>query len=412
MSLLTNKKIQSWVKNGDPITGISDGNGLTFTLSKAGTASWVLRYRLGGKSKEVTLGRYPDLSLAEARKLAAERRVQVQQGIDVAATKQEKIAEARQRASFAELADMWLDHHVRKRHKHPRVTERVIERDLLPTFGKQEPTKITTGDITRNLAKITASGRPTIANDALRHLKSIFSYGEVLGIVNSNPADKIKIQHAGGVEKARERFLNQKELTLLFKSIQKAGLSFGRDNELSVYLLLCLGCRKMELFAAKWTEFDLEDRTWHLPGSRTKTGEPREVPLPPPVIEWLRELEVRACGSEFVFPSRRSSKRFGHVSPDTLWRALKSLDVDIEPFSVHDLRRSSRSLMSEIGVPFDVAEKILGHKLPGVAAIYDRGGSIQQQRVALEKIASLIQDLATGTSSNNVVTITPQTSRH
>ena len=146
---------------------------------------------------------------------------------------------------------MWLDHHVRKRHKHPRITERVIERDLLPSFGKREPTKITTGDITRLLAKITASGRPTIANDALRHLKSIFSYGEVLGVVDSNPADKIKIQHAGGVEETRERFLTQKELTLLFKSIKKAELSFGRDNELSLYLLLSLGCRKMELFSAK-----------------------------------------------------------------------------------------------------------------------------------------------------------------
>lgn len=87
---MTPTNIQNCVKMGEAITGKSDGNRRTFTPSKAGAASWVLRSRLHGTPKEVTLGRYPDLSLAEARKLAAERRIQVQQGVDVAAIKQER----------------------------------------------------------------------------------------------------------------------------------------------------------------------------------------------------------------------------------------------------------------------------------------------------------------------------------
>ncbi len=394
MSKLSDIQLRAWVNKGAAIGGKSDGNGLTFTLSKAGTASWVLRYRYGGKQKELTLGRYPDITLSKARELAAERRVQIHQGIDVAAAKQENIARAKQKINFNDLANLWLDHHVRRNHKHPRVTERVIERELLPSLSKKDPAKITTAEITNILAKITASGRPTISNDALRHLKSIFSYGEVLGVNDSNPAEKIKLKHAGGTEKARERYLTQKELSSFLRSIKEASSSFGRDNQLSVYLLLTFGCRKMELLGAKWSEFDLEGGTWRIPSTRTKTSESREHPLPPLAIDWLNELKIRSCNSDYVFPARRKSIRFGHVSPDTLWRAVKKLNHGLEDFNVHDLRRTSRTLMAELGIPFDVAEKLVGHKLPGVAAIYDRGNSQQQQLDALKRITNKINELA------------------
>jgi len=83
MGKLTDTQLRAWIKTGAPIPGKSDGGGLTFTLSKTGVASWVLRYRIAGKQRELTLGRYPDISLAKARALAAENRVAVQQVIDV-----------------------------------------------------------------------------------------------------------------------------------------------------------------------------------------------------------------------------------------------------------------------------------------------------------------------------------------
>jgi len=86
MGKLTHVQIQNWIKAGNPV-GKSDGGGLTFTLSTSGVASWVLRYRHGGKAKEKTIGRYPDISIVEARKLAAESRAKVQSGIDVALQK-------------------------------------------------------------------------------------------------------------------------------------------------------------------------------------------------------------------------------------------------------------------------------------------------------------------------------------
>jgi integrase len=403
MGKLTDVQLKAWIRAGTPIAGKSDGDGLTFTLSKVGVASWVFRYRLAGKGKELTLGRYPHLTLTKARELAAAKRVQVQQTIDVASEKQKRLAALKQAGTVKELADLWLDKVIRRKHKHPEVAERVINKDILPALGKKDPKSVTRGEVARLLAKIDASDRPTVANDALRYIKAMFDYGESLGLVDRSPAEKIKIEHAGGKEEARNRALSQSELSKLFMAIRKADTSFGRDNQLSVFLLLTLGCRKMELFAAKWSELDLEACIWRIPANRTKTGVARELPLPSPVIDWLIELQVRACSSEFVFPARRTCKRYKHVGPDTLWRALKDLDHGLEDFTVHDFRRTARSLMADIGVPFDVAEKILGHKLPGSAAIYDRGGAMEQQRKALEKLAALIVRLESG-NTESVVT--------
>lgn len=406
MGVLTDVQLRAWVKAGKPLAGKSDGDGLTFTLSKGGTASWVLRYRIAGKQRELTLGRYPDMGITEARKLAAAKRVAVQQVVDVAAEKQRQKAELKQAGTVGELAELWLDHAIRNKHRHPQVTARVIERDILPALGKKPPREVTRPEVTRLLAKIKASGRPTIANDALRYMRAMFAYGEVLGMVDKNPADGIKQDHAGGKETARTRALSQSEITGLLKSMRESGPSFTRDNELAVKLLLALGCRKMELIAAQWSEVDLDAGRWRIPAARTKTGESRELPLPKVVVEWLRELQVRACSSEYVFPARRESQRYPHVSPDTLNAALKGLKHGLEHFTVHDLRRTARSLLADLGVPFDVAEKILGHKLPGVAAVYDRGNSLEQQRKALEKLAEQIENLSVGeVGPANVVSI-------
>jgi len=408
MGKLSDVQLKAWMREGDRVAGKSDGGGLTFTLSAQGTATWTLRYRMAGKSKELTLGRYPDLSLAEARKIAAAKRVDVHQVIDVAAVKQQKKAESKLVANIGQLANLWLNNTVRRRHKHPEVTERVFRRDILPTLGKSDTKVITTAEITRLLAKINASGRPTIANDVLRYLKAMFAYGESLGMVDRNPAERIRLEHAGGQEKSRTRALSTYEITKLLIAIKEAGTKFGRDNELAVMLLLALACRKMELFGAKWDEFDFLSNKWRIPGTRVKTGESRELALSPLVVEWLQELKIRAYGSDYVFPARRESKqkRFAHVSPDTTLRALHELQHGLEAFTVHDLRRTSRSLMADIGVPFDVAEKILGHKLPGVAHVYDRGHSGEQQRSALNRLAQTLTELEVGPPQANVVSLT------
>lgn len=130
---------------------------------------------------------------------------------------------------------------------------------------------------------------------------------------------------------------------------------------------------------AQWEEFDLEGRTlqgpvWHLPGARTKTGEPLDIPLVPQVVEWLERLKVIGSGSAWVFPRRRYDRQaqIQHASGNTLNAALLRVDHGINHFTVHDLRRTARTHLAALGIRREVAEKCLGHKLRGVEGTYDR----------------------------------------
>ena len=107
MSTLTDVQIRHWIKAGAPVAK-SDGDGLTFTLSGKGTAAWTLRYYIGAKRKELTLGRYPDTTLSDARKLATAKRAAVQQGVDVAREKQRTIKETARAWTFERLAEDYL----------------------------------------------------------------------------------------------------------------------------------------------------------------------------------------------------------------------------------------------------------------------------------------------------------------
>jgi len=396
MSGLSDIRVQAWMRAKKPIAGKSDGGGLTFTLSAVGTASWVFRYRLHGRAKELTLGNYPDVALKTARRLATKARAEVDQGIDVAQTKREKTVEAKKAGTLAQLCEQFLDREIRTRYKHPDRIESLFQRDVLPVIGKFPPLDVKPADVDRVLRRISGDGRPTVANDALRLMRALFRYGKKRGIVDSNPAADFDIEDAGGKEESRARKLSRDEVTKLFRAIREAGASFGRDNDLAVRLLLALGVRKMELLASKWEEFDLDAGIWRLPGERTKTGKPIDVPLAPSVVEWLRELKVRACGSTHVFPARRAAKRFPHVSPDTLNVALHSLEHGLEHFAVHDFRRTMRSELSSLGVPPHIAERCLNHTIKGVEGTYDRHSYFEERKHALGVWVDLLQALERG----------------
>jgi hypothetical protein len=110
MGRLTDTQLRAWLRAGKPLAGKSDGGGLTFTLSAAGTASWVLRYRHNGRVRECSIGRYPDTGLADARGIASELRGRIQKGEDVAVARQvEKAQKALSAATFRDLATEWME---------------------------------------------------------------------------------------------------------------------------------------------------------------------------------------------------------------------------------------------------------------------------------------------------------------
>ena len=364
------------------------GNGLYLRVSESGTGFWILRYTAHNKRREISFGRYPDLTLAEATVEAAKLKTEIRQGVDPQAEK--KRPDSVKIKIVDELAADWLKD-CEKRLKHPGIPRRVYEKDLAPVFGELGLDRITPLDVRAAIEQVVKSGRPTVANDALAYCKQLFRHGIRLNLITTNPAEAFTVKHAGGVEQSRSRALTIDELAKVFTAFQKYSDQFTRENYLAVALLLVLGVRKGELIAAEWSEFDIEAAIWDMPEERSKTGVAISIPLPPVAIEWLQELHIRACGSQYVFPKRRSSKRNGHISPDTLNAAIQKLfregKLKVDHFTVHDLRRTCRSLMAEAGVSGHVAERCLNHKLKGVEGIYDRYDYLDNRREALQKVA-------------------------
>jgi integrase len=269
-----------------------------------------------------------------------------------------------------------------------------IKKDVAPIIGGLALDQVNPRDIRFTINKIADSDPPTTSNDALMYCKQLFRHGIKLGLIVTNPAEAFRVGDAGGVEKSRSRALSIEEIESVFSSFRQNADQFVRENFLFAAILVVLGVRKGELIASKWAEFELgsDIPIWHIPKERNKTGAAISVPLPGAVVKWLDELKIRAYCSEFVFPNRRPSKRFGHASPDTINAAIYKLfgegKLSVEHFTIHDLRRTCRSLMAGEGVPGHVAERCLNHKIRGVEGIYDRYDYFDERYEALNKIAA------------------------
>jgi integrase len=395
-SRFTDKQVKSLLKDAKP-GRYAAGGGLYFRISEEGTGFWVVRYTIHGKRREITLGRYPEISLADANLEVARIKGDISKSIDPLAERNR--ADQNSYKTVDDLAEDWLKD-CEKRLKHPKIPRRVYEKDLAPTLGRLGITQVTPRDIRATIGRIAQSDRPTIANDALMYCKQLFRHGIKLDLLTTNPAEVFRFSDAGGVEESRSRALSLEEVTAAFKCFRENGQQFTRENYLACALLVSLGVRKGELVAAKWEEFDMDAALWHIPKERSKTGMSISVPLPDMTMEWLKELRIRAYNSDYVFPNRRASKRHGHISPDTINSAIMKLfkqnKMQIEHFTIHDLRRTCRSLLSALGVPGHVAERCLNHKLKGVEGIYDRYDYLDDRRAALNKLSIQLQPIHDG----------------
>jgi integrase len=248
------------------------------------------------------------------------------------------------------------------------------------------------------LRAVVKRGAPTIANDVLRWVRRMFDFAIKRQLVRFNPAAAFDLADAGGKELARERALSRDEFVKLFEAMQQAK-GFSVQNELTVKLLSLLAVRKGELIAARWDEFELESDApvWHLPGQRTKTGQPLDIPLPTMAVEWLHKLKELACNADYVLPARKlQSRMLPHAGESTLGVAMGKVKHGLSHFTVHDFRRTARTRLAALGVEPHVAERCLNHKLKGVEGIYNRHDYFEERRRALEAWGTLLLELDAG----------------
>jgi integrase len=384
---LTELKIRALIRANEPCA-LADGGGLTFTLSKAGTAAWVLRYRHGGKARELSMGRYPALSLAEARMRAAKLKLRVADGEDVAASKRASAIKTRTQLTLKGLAADYL--RVAAGQLRPgslRQRTRLLEKEVLPTLGHLPCDAVTSEDVASAIRR-TAARSPATAEITLVALRMLYSHARAAGIKTGNPTAGLKYSAiAGKRERARERrILSQDELGLFLR--QLAGL--GSENELALRILLLTGTRKAELQLAEWHEIDLDAALWTIPAERSKSHRGFQVPLPGAAVDCFRQLKALAGEHALVLPQHTGRSRGKATSAGRLNYALTQLK-GLDGITPHDLRATLRSYLGTLGVEVAVAERCLNHSLGGLIEVYDRNDYLVERRRALERWATMLE---------------------
>lgn len=411
MGNLSDIQIRQWVKAGQPIAK-SDGDGLTFTLSSKGTASWVLRYRVAGSKsqKELTLGRYPDMTLQRARQEASEKRLDVQKGVDVARVKQKTKREAERAWTVIRLAEDYLERAEDRLHESTVSGRRQQFRDYIkPIIGTLPVREITPSDIV-DVAERALAKSQHVARLVLILLREIFSHGIARHVIDTDPCAHVKAKSVLGprpVNRTRVA-LAEHELREVFKSLP----NIGRENELMVKVLLSTAVRIGELVNARWEDVDLEHRLWRIPPQNIKGRKVRAargedvkefvIPLTDQVLELFIQLQDLAFGSDYVMPirSRRGEGDDRPMESTTLNAALNSfcdsLGDTCRRFTPHDLRSTARSHFGALGVDLLIAERCLNHSLGGLVAVYDQHDYLTERRQALNLWSLFLQSCELG----------------
>ncbi|OWY36530.1 tyrosine-type recombinase/integrase [Herbaspirillum aquaticum] len=412
--LLNDIKLRNWINKGDAIAK-SDGDGLTFTLSAAGTATWILRYRIGqGKRREITLGNYPDLSLSAAREKARSIRVAVDEGRDPAIEKQEEKARAQAAWSVKDLlADFREKCLLPASYAANTIKYRNYDYDqvVLPHLGNRQVVRVAPQDIVGMLTECNRTW--TITKRILTSSSKLFDHACGLRIIAANPCTGIRLSALKGKRPpVRKRvMLTEEELRALLPGVE----FIGEENAMAFRILLATCVRGVELAKARKEHIFLDRGLWWVPDENVKTRSGFMVPLVPVVVEWFRALIEWSGESEYLLPARQERRRRNlggdtHVGPTTLWaaitRAFERGDISITRFTPHDTRSTAKGHMRNMGISNAISEIALNHKLRGMEGIYDVREEIPERREALSRWAEFLVACESGAPiprSKNVI---------
>jgi len=415
MGKITDVQIRNWIKAGKPVAGKSDGDGLTFTMSAKQAAeksgSWVLRYRIGGKQREKTLGRFPDIGLKKARELATDDRAKIQQGVDVGREKQVGIRDSINAWTVRQLAE---DYEVKILSSLASATitsrKQKIRDYILPAIGHLAAKDVTGADIVQMLERVNDRS-PRLVRPVISVARLIFAHGIAKHIVSGDPCAGIKGRAISGDTSKGEAarvMLSDAELKAVFAVLPK----YGRINELVIRILLSTAVRIQALTLAEWSHIDFVNKEWTIPpGDGRKSDRSFVIPLTDEVIGYFAELQTLAGESRYVLPVQKRIRGRGgdapmrqHTINQVLVRLCNELGKRCRKFSPHDLRSTARSHFAALGVNLIVAERCLNHSLGGLVAVYDQHDYLTERRRALEMWCAKLALLESG--ADNVIPIT------
>lgn len=356
--------------------------GLFLEVSTQGTKSWWYRYTLNGKQERLVIGKYPDISLAEAITKRDEASNQVANGISPKQQKQLKKKGITDQLLFVDYGERYYREVIKKDRKDPKTMFMFLHNDIFPMLGHLPIKDITIEQIRDTIWRKKDQGYDASANAVKGLLKRMFDYAVTLGLVEFNPVLAIPTRHVFKA-RARERYLSIDEIRKFYTTLFNSRIY--KPRKLGILLSLLTLLRKSELLRAKWEHIDFEKRVWLVPETKadSKTGYSREmvVYLSDQIIEILKELKTIAGNEPYVFVGRQRGTHISHNAFNTAQKSALSL-TDIPPFTIHDLRRTASTHLNEQGFNSDAIEKCLNHVMTGVRGVYNKA-EYEKERIEL-----------------------------
>lgn len=350
--------------------------GLVLRVSYGGARAWNYVYRLHGKQHRHTLGRWPAMSLAEAREAWRDAHKLVAKG----EPPERKVTAD----SFAAVVAEWIKRDQGSNRTASEV-ERAIERDVMPNWRDRMITTITRRDVIEVLDAVADRGATVQARRLHAYLHRLFRWCVGRGVIEVNPmADLPK----PGAETKRDRVLTDAELVAVWKVTDKMGWPFGP----AIKLLALTGARRDEIAALRWSE--LHGDEIKLEGARTKNGEPHTIPLSAAALRTIEDLPHIADG-DLVFTSTGET-------PISGWSKAKAAIDKAAPlpsWRLHDLRRTCATGLQRLGISLQAIESVLGHiggSRTGVVGVYQRHSFDVEKRQALDAWARHVEQIVSG----------------
>jgi len=363
----------------------SDGDGLHLFISKRGSKSWVHRITVDGRRRDIGLGGYPTISLAQARKRASDNRETIGNGRDPVAEKRRPST-----PTFSEAA-----HAVHEANKprwrngsHTRGWIQTLERHAFPKIGSKPIDTIGRTDVLAVLTPIWST-RPETARRVRQRMRTIFRWAMANELIEANPAGEAIDGALPSMPKVKAhlRALPYQEVGSALKTVDASQTSPASKHCLK--FLVLTAARSGEARGPTWDEIDIEGATWTIPGSRMKAGTEHRVPLSDQALAVLmlaRELED---GSGLCFPSPLRPGRM--LSDMTLTKVLRKADL-ADRATVHGFRTSFKTwTMEQTDTPWAVGEAALAHQLGGsVEQAYARSDLFDRRRVLMQQWADYL----------------------
>lgn len=409
-STVRNKKPQSVAET------ISDGGGLSLYIPPTGAKVWRYRYRAAGKPGILTIGRYPEISLADARTAHRGARWLVQRGehpityIDAEIARVEAENAARELSTFRAVATEWMKKSMAS--LSPRTCKHrgaMLENHVFPILGNRPVADIRRKELV-NLLKSLDLTTPETAKHCRIYIKQAFDWavGEELIAGNPTPSTKdVQIKRAGERAPKHRKALPINRIGEFIRTVKDAPES-DPTTKAALQLLILTWCRTAEVVAAKWKEFDLDSAVWRIPAERMKAQELHTVYLSNQAVELIRNLRNLTGEGVFLFPNRRRPRDHMNRMTLTNWRKRWGFDTEME---IHGLRATCSTWANESGrYRPDVIEVALAHKENDrVRAAYNRAKFIDELRLMWQDWANVCEEQEAVARSNNVIPISSKT---